>query len=78
MPRQDSKLPVSAAAIFGHPYLVNSLAEAAVTAAGPTTGIAAAAQDEISVAISSMFGNFGQEFQLSLRKRRRSISSSSP
>jgi PE family len=41
----------------------SSLAEAAVTAAGPTTGIAAAAQDEVSVAISSMFGNFGQEFQ---------------
>ena len=41
----------------------SSLTEAAVTAAGPTTGIAAAAQDEVSVAISTMFGNFGQEFQ---------------
>ncbi len=41
----------------------SSLAEAAVTAAGPTTGIAAAAQDEISVAISALFGKWGQEFQ---------------
>ncbi|OBI50532.1 hypothetical protein A5706_02570 [Mycobacterium sp. E796] len=42
---------------------VRSSLAAAVTAAGPTTGIAAAAQDEVSVAIASMFGNFGQEFQ---------------
>lgn len=41
----------------------SSLAEAAATAAGPTTGIATAAQDEVSVAIASLFGNFGQEFQ---------------
>ena len=41
----------------------SSLAEATSTVAGPTTGIAAAAQDEVSVAIASMFGNVGQEFQ---------------
>ena len=41
----------------------SSLAEATTTVAGPTTGIAAAAQDEVSVAIASMFGNYGQEFQ---------------
>ncbi|OBH04135.1 hypothetical protein A5696_05600 [Mycobacterium sp. E2699] len=41
----------------------SALAEAAATAAGPTTGIATAAQDEVSVAIASLFGNFGQEFQ---------------
>jgi hypothetical protein len=41
----------------------SSLAEAATTAAAPTTGIAAAAQDEVSVAIASMFGNFGEQFQ---------------
>jgi hypothetical protein len=40
----------------------SSLAEATSTAAGRTTGIAAAAQDEVSVAISSLFGNFGQQF----------------
>ncbi|OBK46628.1 PE family protein [Mycobacterium sp. 1081908.1] len=41
----------------------SSLAEAAATAAAPTTGIATAAQDEVSVAIASMFGDFGQRFQ---------------
>ena len=41
----------------------SSLAEATTTAAGPTTGIAAAAQDEVSVAIASLFGGVGQEFQ---------------
>jgi hypothetical protein len=40
----------------------SSLAEATSTATGPTTGIAAAAQDEISVAVSSLFGDFGQQF----------------
>ena len=41
----------------------SSLAEAAATAAAPTTGILTAAQDEVSIAIASMFGNVGQEFQ---------------
>lgn len=40
-----------------------SLAEATSTVAGPTTAIAAAGQDEISIAIASMFGNVGQQFQ---------------
>jgi hypothetical protein len=42
----------------------SSLAEATVTVGGSTTGVAAAAEDEISIAIASMFGNFGQEFQV--------------
>jgi hypothetical protein len=41
----------------------SSLAQATTAASGPTTGIAAAASDEVSVAIASLFGNFGQEFQ---------------
>jgi hypothetical protein len=41
----------------------SSLADAAATAAGPTTAIAAAAQDEVSIALASMFGNFGRDFQ---------------
>ena len=41
----------------------SSLAEAASTAAFPTTGIASAAQDEVSLAVASLFGNVGQEFQ---------------
>ncbi|ORV82716.1 hypothetical protein AWC11_02250 [Mycobacterium interjectum] len=41
----------------------SSLAEATAAATGPTTGIAAAAEDEVSVALASLFGNFGAEFQ---------------
>jgi hypothetical protein len=41
----------------------SSLADAAATAAEPTTAIAAAAQDEVSVTLASMFGTFGRDFQ---------------
>ena len=41
----------------------SSLAEAAATATGPTTGIAAAAGDEVSVAVAAMFGSAGRQFQ---------------
>ncbi|OBK46627.1 PE family protein [Mycobacterium sp. 1081908.1] len=40
----------------------SSLAEAAATATGPTTGITAAAGDEVSVAIAAVFGNAGRQF----------------
>lgn len=40
-----------------------SLTEAVAAAAGPTTAIAAAAQDEISDAVATMFGSFGADFQ---------------
>lgn len=43
--------------------LRSSLAEAASSAAAPTTAVLPAAADEVSAAISAMFGNFGQEFQ---------------
>jgi PE family len=42
----------------------SSLAEVATTVSGPTTGIAAAAQDEVSTAIASLFGGFGQQFHV--------------
>lgn len=41
----------------------SSLAEATATVSGPTTGIAAAAADDVSVALASLFGNFGRQFQ---------------
>jgi len=41
----------------------SSIGAAAEAAAAPTTGIAQAAADEISVAISRLFGAYGQEFQ---------------
>jgi PE family len=39
------------------------LSSAGAVAAGPTTAIAPAAQDELSIAIAGLFGNVGQEFQ---------------
>lgn len=41
----------------------SSIGAAAEAAAAPTTGIAQAAADEISAAISRLFGAYGQEFQ---------------
>ncbi len=41
----------------------SSLREAVAAATVPTTGVAAAAEDEVSIALASLFGNFGQEFQ---------------
>lgn len=41
----------------------SALGQAAASASGPTTGIAAAAQDEVSAAVSQAFGKYGQEFQ---------------
>src|SRR5271157_1168840 len=41
----------------------SSLREAVAAATVPTTGVAAAAKDEVSIALASLFGNFGQEFQ---------------
>ncbi|OBG20901.1 PE family protein [Mycobacterium sp. 852002-51057_SCH5723018] len=41
----------------------SELSAASTAAAAPTTGVAAAAQDEVSTAIAGVFGNFGREFQ---------------
>lgn len=41
----------------------SGLEQAGAAAAVPTTGIAAAAQDEVSAAIARVFGDFGREFQ---------------
>jgi hypothetical protein len=40
-----------------------TLGEAAAAAAGPTTSVAAAAGDEVSTALSRLFGTYGQQFQ---------------
>ncbi len=40
-----------------------ALGSAAAAAAGPTTGVVAAASDEVSAAISQLFGSYGQQFQ---------------
>lgn len=41
----------------------SALADATAAISVPTTGIAAAAQDEVSIAIASVFGEFGREFE---------------
>src|ERR1700733_9820306 len=41
----------------------SSLAEATATVPGPTTGIASGAQDEVTIAISPLFGGHGEQFQ---------------
>ncbi|OBG39151.1 PE family protein [Mycobacterium sp. E3198] len=41
----------------------STLGEATAAAAAPTTGVAAAASDEVSIAVSEVFGRFGREFQ---------------
>jgi PE family len=41
----------------------SALSEATSAASGPTTGMLPAGADEISAAISQMFGSYGQEFQ---------------
>ena len=40
-----------------------ALGNAAAAASGPTTGLLAAAADEVSAAISQLFGSYGQQFQ---------------
>ncbi|OBI79767.1 PecA family PE domain-processing aspartic protease [Mycobacterium asiaticum] len=42
----------------------SALTSASAAAAAPTTGLAAAAADEVSTAIATLFGEFGDEFQL--------------
>lgn len=41
-----------------------AVADATAAVSGPTTAMAAAAQDEISTALASLFGNFGRQFQV--------------
>src|SRR6185437_692700 len=41
----------------------SALAESSAAAAAPTTGVLAAAEDEVSIAIASVFGGFGRQYQ---------------
>ena len=41
----------------------STLGEATAAAAGPTTSVATAAADEVSHALSQLFGTYGQQFQ---------------
>ncbi|CAM4389916.1 PE family protein [Mycobacterium basiliense] len=56
--------PEMVTAAAGNLAQIGSTIENAVAAAvGPTTQVATAAADEVSIAISQLFGTFGQEFQ---------------
>jgi hypothetical protein len=48
---------------------VNSVIDAAkAAAAGPTTGLVAAAQDEVSAAVAALFGGYGKEYHALLKQ----------
>jgi hypothetical protein len=51
----------------------SSLDEVTEAAAAPTTGIAPAAEDEISAAITALFSNFGEEYQVVLQAVRQPV-----
>src|SRR5271170_2109173 len=46
----------------------SAITDANASAAGPTTGMVAAAQDEVSEAIAKLFGGYGQQYQAVLTK----------
>jgi hypothetical protein len=59
-----SVAPDAVASAAGHLGAVGSALSAAnATAAGPTTGLAAMAADDVSAAVQSLFATFGQGYQ---------------
>ncbi|HKI41279.1 MAG TPA: PE family protein, partial [Mycobacterium sp.] len=44
-------------------HIGSTIGAAGTSAAGPTTGLVAAAQDEVSAAIANLFGIYGEEYQ---------------
>ncbi|CAM4259552.1 putative PPE family protein PPE42 [Mycobacterium basiliense] len=48
--------------------IASAINAANATAAGPTTGLLAAAEDEVSAAIAKLFGAFGQDYQAAVRQ----------
>jgi hypothetical protein len=51
------------AAAQGLAGIRSTLAQASASVAAPTTGVVAAAQDEVSAGVAAFFGAFGQEYQ---------------
>jgi PE family len=52
------------AAAQGLAGIRSTLGEATAAAAGPTTAVVAAAEDEVSAGVAAVFGAFGQEYQV--------------
>ena len=46
----------------------SAINDANASAAGPTTGLVAAAEDEVSAAIAKLFGGYGQQYQALARQ----------
>jgi PE-PPE domain/PE family len=46
----------------------SAITQAKAAAAGPTTGLVAAAQDEVSTITASLFGSYGQQYQAMLQQ----------
>ena len=46
----------------------SAIIDANASAAGPTAGLVAAAEDEVSEAIAKLFGGYGQQYQAVLAK----------
>ncbi|MGO9250491.1 MAG: PE family protein, partial [Mycobacterium sp.] len=42
----------------------STLEDASASVAAPTTGVAAAAEDEVSAGVAALFNSFGQEYQV--------------
>jgi hypothetical protein len=57
-----------AAATDNLSWIRSAIAEANAAVAGPTTGLTAAAADEVSTAISNLFSEFGQDYQGLIRQ----------
>jgi PE family len=57
---QPQAMATAAADLAG---IGSTIREANAAAAGSTTSVVAAAQDEVSAAISALFGSYGQEYQ---------------
>ena len=57
-----------AAATDNLSWIRSAIAEANAAVAGPTTGLTAAAADEVSTAVSNLFSEFGQDYQGLIRQ----------
>jgi hypothetical protein len=55
------------AAAQGLAGIRSTLAQASASVAAPTTGVVAAAQDEVSAGVAAFFGAFGQEISVHQR-----------
>jgi hypothetical protein len=68
MPSLITQPQLIAAAAADVAELNSAIGAANAAAAGPTTGLVAAAQDEVSAATAALFGGYGKEYQAVLKQ----------